>query len=629
MKSLLLIIPAILFISSPASSGEVKEFINMHRLVECPPGGVEEEEECGQDVNGGCDMEPGEEYFEPIECGTTICGTAWADGGSRDTDWYTLSLSEEVLLTVSGQAEFPFQLAVISPGLPFPCQDYDVRAIAEVEADEIINLDAPVGPGEVWIRANDSGFDGNPCGEDDDDYYFTVHCRPCQDTVTIEIMTDDYPLETTWALYESESGLVWAQGSCWEPRMLYTWHICVDQDLCYEWIIFDSYGDGICCDFGEGYYNVYDPSGELLCTGGEFADRDSCYIGDCIGACCVLADCVGDLLPQECADEGGEWYAGQSCDTLICPLTCDDAIYSNGNQADGAFPSQCDPTYPFQAEVVDDFILDDDAEIGGIVCWMDFWGGDIDGPADLSGITLTIYDDAGGIPAGSPIDGDPNCAHEGDIVWSATLQPGEFGYLHEIGDVWRIYASFDGPVLMAGTTYWLGFQGILRSEPYGQCGWVSAEQQNGSFSLLYFPLLGYDNWTIVWDQDVAFCLLPPWMGPGCDYLPGDCNCNGVSEELSDIVSIISQYRGAVEVCYTCQCGERPDFPPQADVDGNCVALELSDVICLFHSRFCLSWCPDCPPVGRLDGGKTEKPGSVPTLKLKAKMREKDQREGIE
>ena len=36
-------------------------------------------------------------------------------------------------------------------------------------------------------------------------------------------------------------------------------------------------------------------------------------------ACCVVTDCVGDLDPTDCAQLGGTYVAGESCDTYTCP----------------------------------------------------------------------------------------------------------------------------------------------------------------------------------------------------------------------------------------------------------------------------------------------------------------------
>lgn len=39
---------------------------------------------------------------------------------------------------------------------------------------------------------------------------------------------------------------------------------------CYVFEIWDIYGDGICCDYGDGYYVFMDISGLFLAIGGEY-----------------------------------------------------------------------------------------------------------------------------------------------------------------------------------------------------------------------------------------------------------------------------------------------------------------------------------------------------------------------
>jgi hypothetical protein len=59
---------------------------------DCPPCEIpcrdNEGEPCGTDSNGGgCRSD----RFADIACGAVICGTAWAEGGTRDTDWYRVA----------------------------------------------------------------------------------------------------------------------------------------------------------------------------------------------------------------------------------------------------------------------------------------------------------------------------------------------------------------------------------------------------------------------------------------------------------------------------------------------------------------------------------------------------------
>ena len=46
-------------------------------------------------------------------------------------------------------------------------------------------------------------------------------------------------------------------------------------DGCYTFTIYDSYGDGICCGFGIGNYEILSPLGDIMGLGGEFADDES------------------------------------------------------------------------------------------------------------------------------------------------------------------------------------------------------------------------------------------------------------------------------------------------------------------------------------------------------------------
>lgn len=53
-----------------------------------PSGGLTEAEGCGADTNGGCNATPA--AFDAIGFDDTISGTAWAECGTRDTDWYMI-----------------------------------------------------------------------------------------------------------------------------------------------------------------------------------------------------------------------------------------------------------------------------------------------------------------------------------------------------------------------------------------------------------------------------------------------------------------------------------------------------------------------------------------------------------
>jgi len=77
----------------PGAGGPYTLTIDTPTVLECPPSGIPEAEPCGEDTNGGCGME--EPGFEPIMSERVVCGTAWFDGSTRDTDWYEIVLTAD------------------------------------------------------------------------------------------------------------------------------------------------------------------------------------------------------------------------------------------------------------------------------------------------------------------------------------------------------------------------------------------------------------------------------------------------------------------------------------------------------------------------------------------------------
>ena len=86
---------------------------------------------------------------------------------------------------------------------------------------------------------------------------------------------DRYPAETTWQLVDV-SGAVLYQGGPYRRSSrgrLIRQKFELQTGTCYDFIIKDSYGDGICCRYGNGNYAI-SVSGDVLATGGEFGNTE-------------------------------------------------------------------------------------------------------------------------------------------------------------------------------------------------------------------------------------------------------------------------------------------------------------------------------------------------------------------
>ncbi len=95
-------------------------------------------------------------------------------------------------------------------------------------------------------------------------------------TVTVTINLDNYPEETSWEITDP-LGTVLAAGGAYGSQpdgSTVVENACLP-DGCYDFTIFDSYGDGICCAYGFGSYEVRDGANNLLASGARFGSSET------------------------------------------------------------------------------------------------------------------------------------------------------------------------------------------------------------------------------------------------------------------------------------------------------------------------------------------------------------------
>jgi len=118
---------------------------------------------------------------------------------------------------------------------------------------------------------------GVDCGGSCPEVCPTITC------IDISITLDNYPGETSWSIQDS-SGATVASGGTYgsEPNgSTINIEVCL-ADGCYDFIINDVYGDGICCGFGDGSYTVT-ANGLTVASGGNFGSSETtnfCLSGD-------------------------------------------------------------------------------------------------------------------------------------------------------------------------------------------------------------------------------------------------------------------------------------------------------------------------------------------------------------
>lgn len=91
--------------------------------------------------------------------------------------------------------------------------------------------------------------------------------------IELEITFDNYSGETSWDLKDG-SGAVVASASYGAGETSASGNWCLPNDT-YTFTIYDAYGDGICCSYGNGSYVLRKEDGTVLATGGSFGASEA------------------------------------------------------------------------------------------------------------------------------------------------------------------------------------------------------------------------------------------------------------------------------------------------------------------------------------------------------------------
>lgn len=154
----------------------------------------------------------------------------------------------------------------------------------------------------------------------------------------IVINPDNYPNEISWELIDPFGNVVANGGSVGSS-------VCIGGG-CYVFTIYDSYGDGICCGYGIGSYELI-LNGVEIATGGNYAYSETQYVN-----CPAGVDCnnpIDAAMGLNTAPDGDDWfrfipdvngqYLFSTCDYTACNSViwiydyCNMANFDDTNEA--------------------------------------------------------------------------------------------------------------------------------------------------------------------------------------------------------------------------------------------------------------------------------------------------------
>lgn len=122
------------------------------------------------------------------------------------------------------------------------------------------------------VKANGIDFTASETVNFSSEELSYVNVQNDEEELTIEIMQDKYGMQTTWEVLDSDYNVI-ASGGPYQylsgatATELHEEKVMVADGDCVMFVIKDENGNGICCQFGEGYYRIKDAQGNVIIDG--------------------------------------------------------------------------------------------------------------------------------------------------------------------------------------------------------------------------------------------------------------------------------------------------------------------------------------------------------------------------
>ncbi|MEA1873996.1 MAG: T9SS type A sorting domain-containing protein [Bacteroidota bacterium] len=123
--------------------------------------------------------------------------------------------------------------------------------------------------------------------------------------LTVDLTTDNYPQETSWDIVDNTTGFTIASSPEYDNSGNYVETFCILSTSCYTFTIYDAYGDGICCSYGNGSYTI-SVDGNEVGSGGSFGNSESVDIDAQVPEFDDVNVCVGETIDWD-MDYPGEF----------------------------------------------------------------------------------------------------------------------------------------------------------------------------------------------------------------------------------------------------------------------------------------------------------------------------------
>ncbi|MDQ3016222.1 MAG: T9SS type A sorting domain-containing protein, partial [Bacteroidota bacterium] len=166
---------------------------------------------------------------------------------------------------------------------------------------------------------------------DNNDITWTLTAQPEGTALFLNLLTDNFPGETTWELIDDTEAVIAAGGPYAEEQNLFVSAFCLDRDKCYTFVIYDSFGDGMSAQGVQGDYAIVNVEGDMIASLAKPNFGDSEANQFCLTGECVLHLSVG-FTPESSAGANDGWALVETTNSLgVVEYSLDGSIFQTSN----------------------------------------------------------------------------------------------------------------------------------------------------------------------------------------------------------------------------------------------------------------------------------------------------------
>jgi hypothetical protein len=143
---------------------------------------------------------------------------------------------------------------------------------------------------------------------------YNINATPSGHHLTLYFKTDNFPSESSWNLFDVQNNIIASGNAFTEPQRTYVTEFCLNQEACYTFTVYDSYGDGMAQGV-KGDYQIIDDNDHVLSALAKASFGSEISHQFCLTGVCLFTLDVG-VQPESMPGANDAVAIGQTSNSL-------------------------------------------------------------------------------------------------------------------------------------------------------------------------------------------------------------------------------------------------------------------------------------------------------------------------